>query len=117
MGQLLRKAQDFLVSKMGETVLRLLVVLSIILSFVASYQVTRLYRCQAAYSEASAAALRARDRASFDDRKATDDMVTSILSSTTGAETLKALQEYVATRTRTDLERSQNPLPVPGNFC
>jgi hypothetical protein len=114
---IIRKAKTLLVSDAAETVIRLLVVLSIMFTLGASYQVMALYKCQARYAEASADALRARDTARQADQTATDKMVISVSTATSGTQVAAALHEYVETRAKSDQERAQKPLPVPENFC
>jgi sensor c-di-GMP phosphodiesterase-like protein len=101
----------------AEDAIRLAVVLSILLSIFSSYVVVHLQECQQQYSEANASALRARDKASRQDRTAMDMLVTSVSTSKTADDTRAALKAYLDTRAEADRVRAENPLPVPERFC
>lgn len=111
------RLNEVLASQQIETVIRVAVVLSIVLSLGASYWVTHLQSCQTDYATRNAAALRARDVAATQDRAAMDGLVTSISLAKSAADTRAALQAYIDARARSDKVRAENPLPVPERFC
>lgn len=115
--QIWLRLKSVLASDQAETVIRLLVVLSIILSLAASYETAKLQKCQTAYTEVNAAALKSRDAINAQDREAVDRMVLSVSTATSRVEVAAALKAYNETRAKADAERAKIPLPVPQNFC
>jgi hypothetical protein len=108
--QVPERVRNFLTTARFEAIMRLIVVLSITMSLVASYQVLKLNTCLAK-------SLQTRDAAAQADRAVTDKLMLAVSTAKSAADTRAALDEYLSTRARTDKERAAHPYPVPGSSC
>lgn len=100
----------------------MVVLLVAVVSTVVSWETDRRQRsfvtCQAAVNQTRTEALNRITSLASEDRKAVDALVRSVIQSKTRADSAAALQEYLATRARTDAQREkEGPLPQPNDLC
>lgn len=81
-----------------------------------SYQQRETSECQSNYNQAFIDALRVRTTIADSDRENLTQMVKAITEAKTGEDSRKALNEYLATKARNDVERAQAKYPdVPAS--
>lgn len=92
------------------------IILSILSVILASMAISRRgdqVACQSQYNAAVADALRARTEAANEDRTALTKLVSGVAQSKSSEDTLRALNQYLATTRKTEQDRAETPLPDP----
>jgi hypothetical protein len=106
-------------SPLGQQVVALLVLLSIVAVLVLTFQQQRQVECNARYNERKAASDQARAEAYAEDKRALEKMVRDLLEpNQPPGNGRKILDEYLATIAESDRKRAEHPVPAPPpNLC
>lgn len=111
------RLQAILTSPLLDYIIRFIVVGSVVMMALLSFQVGHTNACLRTFIDRYTIANEAARIAASEDRKVVDDMVIRITQAKTANDTRSALSEYLAARAKNDQFRAAHPAPPAKDLC
>lgn len=110
--------KKWLGSHNADIAVRIMVMLSVIMSIIIAVEQYQLTACNTRYHEANAAVVKARAEAAEEDNKAQDEFFRAVFEGKSSEDAQRAYDNYVMVRAETEKKRRENPPPeLLSKYC